>query len=158
MGRLLGDIVPADVYQLHREPSGWSWAETDPRIQYEIGRPRCTRKIIALKLGISATVNDDRITSVLGSDTSIWSLTANAPGNDVMRCREDLAEFRWLMRGLYDEIKAIHGEDQTIHMFPAVPVSVAIEIGRVRMPKADLPVIVYDQLPGAGFKARLEIR
>ena len=32
LGRLLGDIVPVDVYQLHREPPGWAWAESGPRI------------------------------------------------------------------------------------------------------------------------------
>ena len=32
----------------------------------------------------------------------------------------------------------------TIHVFPAVPVSVAIEIGRARLPKVDLPMVIYD--------------
>jgi hypothetical protein len=158
LGRLLSDIVPADIYQLHREPSGWNWASNGPRIEYEIIKSTRNGGKVALKLGISADVTDDRIMAVLGDGASIWSLTAKVPGNDVMRYPEDLQEFRRLMRGLYNEIKAVHGEGTTIHMFPAVPVSVAVEIGRVRMPKADLPVLVYDQLPGAGFKPRLEIR
>ena len=32
-----------------------------------------------------------------------------------------------------------------INLFPALPVSAAVEVGRVWMPKADLPLIVYDQ-------------
>jgi hypothetical protein len=46
---------------------------------------------------------------------------------------------------LLDRIKAVHGDDAILHVFPAVPVSVALEMGRVRMPKADLKMIIYDQ-------------
>ena len=158
LGRLLGDITPADVYQLHREPTpGWTWAEDGLRIEYEVVRPSDVRKAVALKLGISATVTDERIAAVLGQDVSIWSLTAKTPGNDVMRYREDLTEFRRLMRGLYNDIKAQHGEAVTIHVFPAVPNSVAVELGHVRMPKADLPLLVYDQVPNTPFHPRLLI-
>jgi hypothetical protein len=44
-----------------------------------------------------------------------------------------------------DRIKSLHGHDSILHLFPAVPVSVAVEIGRVWMPKADLPLRIYDQ-------------
>ena len=33
LGALLGDITPADVYQLHREPAGWCWAEDGERVE-----------------------------------------------------------------------------------------------------------------------------
>jgi hypothetical protein len=155
LGRLLGDITPADVYQLHREPAGWNWAETGACIEYEITRPTTAKGTVALKLAISATISDDRIRAVLGDDVSIWSIAAKAPGNDVMRYRDDLTEFRRQMRALYNEIKAQHGEAATIHAFPAVPVSIAVELGRVRMPKADLPLLVYDQIQGAPFQPRL---
>ena len=112
---------------------------------------------IALKLGISATVTDDRITSVLGDDVSIWSLTAENPNNDIMRHVADLAEYRKQIRTLFDEIKAAHGQNATINVFPAIPVSCAVETGRVRMPKADLPLVIFDQVPNKGFISRLTI-
>jgi hypothetical protein len=157
LGHLLGDITPADVYQLHREPAGWSWAKNGPRIEYHVARPGAVSPVVALKLGLSATISDYRITSVLGEEASIWSLTAEAPGNDVMRHPEDLVEFRRLMRSLYDEIKATHGQDAVIHVFPAVPVSAAVEIGRTLMPKADLPLVIYDETRGQGFVRRLQV-
>jgi hypothetical protein len=157
LGTLLGDIVPMDVYQLHREPAGWGWAEDGPRIDFRVKRSTAARKTIALKLGISATVTDQRIKDVLGDDVSIWSIDAALPHNDAMRYAEDLAVFRRLIRGLYNDIKASHGEGHVIHVFPAVPVSVAVEVGRVRMPKADLPLLAYDQIAGTGFKPRLRI-
>jgi hypothetical protein len=157
LGHLLGDITPADVYQLHREPAGWSWAKDGPRIQYQVTRPGLAGPVVALKLALSATINDGRIKSILGEEASIWALTAAAPGNDVMRHPEDLVEFRRLMRGLYNEIKATHGQDTVIHVFPAVPVSAAVEIGRTLMPKADLPLLIYDETRGQGFVPRLQI-
>jgi hypothetical protein len=66
LGALLGDIVPADVYQLHREPAGWSWAENGPYADFKVAAPLGTAPQVALKLGISATVTDDRIARVLG--------------------------------------------------------------------------------------------
>ena len=54
------------------------------------------------------------------------------------------------MRTVFDAIKLQHGEDAELSLFPAVPVSAAIEIGRVWMPKADLPFSVYDQNRSTG--------
>jgi hypothetical protein len=157
LGRLLCDIVPADVYQLHREPAGWRWANDGPHLQYQLDRPRHMGKVVALKLALSATVTDDRIASVLGEDVSIWSVTAQNANNDIMRYPDDLQEFRNLMRSVYNEIKARHGMHATINVFPAIPVSAAVEAGRVWMPKVDLPLIIYDASRGDGFVQRLRI-
>ena len=105
----------------------------------EVVKPADLAKNVALKLGVSATINDDRITSVLGNDTSIWAINTINPGNKSMRHKDDLIIFRRLLRGLNNDMKALHGEGHTVHVFLAVPVSVAVEIGRVRMPKAEPP-------------------
>jgi hypothetical protein len=110
LGALLGDILPADVYQLHREPAGWSWAEDRPNIDFQVTTPAKSGQDVALKLGISGTVSDERIMAVMGKDVSIWSICAREPGNDIMRHEADLREFRRLMRTVYNDIKAQHGE------------------------------------------------
>jgi hypothetical protein len=157
LGRLLCDIVPADVYQLHREPAGWNWPDKGASVEYQFDKPDRVDGPIALKLGLSATIINDRITAVLGGDAAIWSLTAKAPGNDMMRDPADLTEFRRLLRSAYNEIKAVHGEGAPIHIFPAIPVSAAVETGRVWMPKADLPLVVHDQNRDRGFVPRLKV-
>jgi hypothetical protein len=43
-----------------------------------------------------------------------------------------------------------------IHLFPALPVSAAVEFGRVWMPKADLPFTVYEQCRTRGFQSQLK--
>lgn len=159
LGRLLNDIVPITVHQRHREPTTWKWQRDRPVLDFVISRPPVgALGSIALKLAISATVNDDRIYSILGSDAAIWSITIAEPGNDVVRRPEDLAAFRKTLRALYNEIKAYHGEGKIINLFPVLPVSLAVETGRVWMPKADLELLVFDQQAGKGFEPTLSIR
>lgn len=55
-----------------------------------------------------------------------------------------------LLRHLLDRINAVHGENAVIIVFPALPNSAAVEVGRVRMPKADLPLHIYDQNRSVG--------
>lgn len=113
---------------------------------------------VALKLCISATINDERIRAVLDPDASIWSIETPAPHNDVMHRAEDLRAFRHVMRSVFNDIKAAHGEQAEINVFPAVPVSAAVEIGRVWMPKADLALHLFDQnRTSGGFVRRLSI-
>ncbi len=152
LGRLLCDIVPATVRQRHREPATWAWQPDQPRITYRVSEPAASASgPIALKLGISATLNDNRITKVLGGDAAIWSVTAADPHNDILRHPGDQVAFRKRIRSLLDRIKAAHGEDQTIHVFPAVPASLAVDFGRVWMPKSDLKMTIYDNNRVAGF-------
>lgn len=144
-GTLLGDIVPADVYQLHREPPGWEWPENPLEQPFELQEPADTDGSAALVLGLSATVTHDRIRQVLGKNASIWTVTVADPHNDMMKSRRQLAELRRLLRGLLDRIKGHHGQSSELHIFPAAPVSAVVELGRVRMPKADMPWVIYDQ-------------
>lgn len=146
LGRLLGDIVPVVVHQRHREPATWRWQPDQPGIAFRVdeyaGPPTSA---VALKLALSATINDDRIQGVLGNDVAIWAVTCDNPHNDIMRRPDDLAEFKRVLRRLLDRIKAYHGEHVAIDVFPALPNSAAVEVGRVWMPKADLPLRIYDQ-------------
>lgn len=152
LGRLLCDIVPAAVRQRHREPATWAWQPDQPRIAFQTSEP-AEKKAgpIALKMGISATLTDERVTQVLGPETTIWSVTADNPHNDILRSPEDQAAFRRLLRRLLDRIKALHGEGQMIHVFPALPASLAVDFGRVWMPKSDLAMTIYDNNRTAGF-------
>ena len=157
LGRLLSDIAGVAVHQLHREPQGWDWRSARPPLELTATESVSRSKRVALKLALSATITDERITAVLGEGAAIWALTAPQPHNDIMHSAEDLAGFRRALRGLLGRIKAQHGEDAMIHVFPALPVSAAIELGRVRMPKADLPLVVYDQRRETGFAPRMSI-
>lgn len=146
LGSLLGDITPTDVYQRHREPPTWAWPASATAPAFEVHEPAKPVGPPALVLALSATITTDRITSVLGDNATIWTVTVPKPHNDVMKSREQLSQFRALLRPLLDCIKAVHGQTTPLHFFPAAPVSAAVEFGRVRMPKADTAWVLYDQV------------
>jgi hypothetical protein len=85
-------------------------------------------------------------------------VTIPEPNNDFTKSREQLSELRTIVRKLLDRIKARHGQNTPLHIFPAASVSVAVELGRIRMPKADTPWRIYDQINArGGFVHALDI-
>lgn len=146
LGNLFSDIYPAEIYQLHREPSTWDWLPGPEKFEYKVEEAKSSEKIVALNLSLSATINSARINQVLKEQKySEWKLTIRHPNNDFLKSRGQLQMFRVEFRSLLDRIKLQHGEKAILHIFPAVPVSIAVEIGRVWQPKADLPMVIYDQ-------------
>lgn len=144
LGVLLGDIAACDIYQLHREPQGWAWQDIATP-EFIVCEPSDRNGSPVLVLALSATVRPERITSVLGEHTSIWTITVQNPHNDLLQTRAQLGQLRSLLRQVFDRIKSVHGQSEVLHIFPAAPVSACVELGRVRMPKADMPWKVYDQ-------------
>lgn len=150
LGSLLTDIPEADVYQRHREPQTWEWQASSTGISYEMNVPTEVTGPPVLVLSLSANIADERITAVLGDHVTFWRLTIPDPDNDFLRSREQLLAFRVLVRRLLRLIKDAHGPGAVINVFPAAPVSVAVELGRVRQPKADLAMRIFDQVNDRG--------
>ena len=150
LGRELSDIPAAEVYQLHREPASWAWQESPNGFDFSVNEPAETKDIVALTLSLSADIERTRVEEVLGQDISVWNVSHPEPGNDFLKGRDQLRQFRKAMRYAFNEIKKRHGEQASLHVFPAIPIAASIEIGRVWMPKADLPFTVYDQNRSTG--------
>jgi len=159
LGSLLSDLYPADVYQLHREPATWEWQPGPEAFEYIVIEPPTRHPIVALNLSLSADITSDRIEKILGLHPySEWRITIEKPSNDYLRSKSQLSLFRKQFRETLNKIKANHGEKTIIHLFLAAPVSVAVEIGRVRQPKADLPFVIYDEnINTEGFMRTLTI-
>lgn len=145
LGTLVIDIPPVQTYQLRREPPGWSWDAIGPDARFIVREPAESTGQPALVLSISATVQGERIRQTLGNEVAIWEVTIDSPNNDFLRTRQQLSGFRQSMRGVMDRIKAAHGQNTVLNIFPAMPVAAAIDLGRIRMPRADMPWRIYDQ-------------
>ena len=145
LGTLLTEIRDADVYQLHREPKGWAWPDDSEKIELRVEKPTTLGGPPALVIALSATIHDSRVKAVTGEDVSIWRVTIPEPTQECVRSRSDLAAFRSVVRPLLNEIKALHGHDTVLSIFPSAPVSTMVELGRVRQPKADLNWVIYDE-------------
>jgi hypothetical protein len=159
LGAELSDITFAETYQRRKEPQSWKWEDQPVNFDFQVVAPAKSKTgDAALVFSLSATVTDERVVSVVGSDIPIWCVTIPKPDNDFVRSRGQTEAFRKAMRPLLDQIKAAHGEKATIHVFPAMPVSLAVDFGRVLNGKSDLPLIVYDENKKlGGFVKALEI-
>ncbi len=149
LGHLLCDITAAEVYQLHREPPDWRWQNDPPGFDFIVAEPSSTVGPPALVFSLSATVLDERVYALLPG-ASIWKLSSPQPHNDFLAGRGQARLFRQHVRSLLDRIKAAHGETATLHVFPAMPVALAVDFGRVIMPKADMTMQIYDQNQALG--------
>ena len=86
-------------------------------------------------------------------DKERWKAAVDAARDVIMmnkfsiyiRHKDQLSMMRKKVRELMIMIKQKHGQNTPLSVFPAMSVSCAIEMGRVRMPKADMPWIIYDQ-------------
>lgn len=146
LGALLTDKIPAQVYQLHREPySTWQWISKASKLKFRINRPSNYKYPPALIVSLSGSICSDKIIAVLGKKISIWELTIDKPNNDFLKSKDQLSSYRETVRKLMVEINKAHSKDTYLSIFPAMPVACAVELGRVRMPKADIPWLFYDQ-------------
>lgn len=158
LGALLTDKVPTNVYQLHREPlPNWKWKEHPDGFQFIINRPAQRGSQPALVFSLSGKITHDRISKAVGNDVAIWEVTAPECSNRLIQSEAQLSMFRDQVCKLIAEINAAHPDAQHIAIFPAMGVSCAVELGRLRMPKADKPWVIYDQNKDAGFVKALTI-
>lgn len=144
-GALLTDKVPAQTYQLHREPQTWKWLKNPAGFTFQVKQPTSFAHPPALVISLSDSIAHSRVTAVLGDSVSVWELTIEKPHNDFLKSKEQLALFRETMRRLIVDIGKAHGKSTPLSIFPAMPVACAVEMGRIRMPKADGPWVMYDQ-------------
>lgn len=159
LGRVLGDIVPMDVYQLHRNPHGWKWKELqDPNFRYVRDYPEDigTESVVAVNLSLSGKIHASEIEQVLGAQYPTYTLSSSNQLQDFLQAREQLAWFRYEWYQLLGDIRRNHGEHCEIHLFAAVPNSIAVEIGRAILPTLGLRIFVYNKYPD-GFCFALEV-
>lgn len=151
LGSLFTDKTSADVYQPIREPKTWRWQSPPENFDFKINPPTSFDHPPVLVISLSAKIDHQRIKDILGDNCTIWEITVDDIycHNDFIKSPEQLSKFRESMRKLIAEIKEKHGTSE-LSVFPAMPVSCAVEMGRIRMPKADMPWIIYDQNHKAG--------
>ena len=158
LGTLINDIYSAEIYQPVRNPKTWKLNDDTTEIKYTVIEPSVKQKNVALNISLSASITADRITDVIGDETSIYTVTIENPFNDYLKSKKHLQDFSIEIRKLFNKIKATYDANTPIHIFPAMPIAKAIELGRVWMPKADMPLYIYDQnTANGGFSKVMEI-
>jgi len=145
LGTLLTDIPDVDVFQLHRDPKGWSWPRKDKSAEFVINRPQDTTKPPVLKIGLTVRVDDTRVNDVLTEEHSIWEVTVAETSRDCIRSKADLQAFAKIAWQVIEEIEQHFSKNLPLKIFPASPVAPMVEFGRLRQNKAHKPWIIFDQ-------------
>lgn len=150
LGKCIGDTIPCDLYQSHRNIENtnktWSWREIANRgATYSI---ICEREaqgdVVLLKLAISDTINEDKYLALLSDNVTIYQIAASEQSPHFLKSKKQLELFSYEYRKLLNLIQAKHGKNCKVLILPAVPISIAIECGRVILPTKDPEIYVCE--------------
>lgn len=149
LGALIGDKIPCDVFQKTRNPDTWEWQanESTNRFLVEIKDSECKSKVkVAIIISITDDVDTNRIP--VSEYVAIYKIKAENVGVDAIKSKEDLSAFWHLYQEVCGGILNTYGKECSIHLFPAIPVSVAFEIGRRYMWHTYPKITIFDEDEG----------
>ena len=150
LGTLLSDITDVRVFQKRREPDTWTWDKGEHNQTFCVLSPIERHETVAVKLSLSDIVADDRVHAILGKNVSIWTITHEAPKMDFLCHPNQLEQLRVAYRDFFQQVRAYHGQNAVLHVFPASPNSAAVEFGRTWMQKVDARLVLYDHVKERG--------
>lgn len=158
IGTLFSDISNVDVQQLQREPiQEWYLDNKEEKDFYiDLKLPEKKNEKVALNISITANIDEERIRTIMGKECDIIKIESNIHGNDIIKNKKQLEIYKNKIREAYEYIKDVYGKKCEVNIFPAMPISIAIETGICWMKKAHPGLIIYDEKNG--FRKTLEIK
>lgn len=151
LGTLLGGINQVRVFQKHRITEDWKWRPSDTDNEILIEEPGDTTKPPVIVFGLSDNAIIRRVEKRYGDAASIWKITCKQPGVDILDSEDKLIEFSMKTRLLLNRVhEAACGRSVQIHM--AMPVAMAVALGRARLQKASPEWDLYDYRDGVDAK------
>ncbi|MGD1818528.1 MAG: SAVED domain-containing protein [Pleomorphochaeta sp.] len=160
LGSLLSDIVPSEIYQLQRSPQTWHWKKSTKKTKYKIlQNDSFDEKNVALVISLSQRINHNNIKKLFDYDIPIWEIYIDNPNCEYLENKNQVYDFKNTYREIMNQIQYQNGENTKIHVFCAVPASIAVEMGKSRFPKTDPPLVLYDyNKKNNGFFKTIEIK
>lgn len=163
LGEAIGESTAVRAFNRLRDPDGWRWqADAPPRSAWQVVShavsPRARH--VAVLLSVSGKVDPAEAEAALPGcqPLAMYEIAVEGPRTDVIRAEHQLREFARHYRELLARIRATHGPQCQIHLFPAVPVAIAVQCGLSLLPKSDPAIRVYDhQREAGGFVAALDL-
>lgn len=164
LGKCVGDTIPSDIYQSHRNIENtsktWNWQEnSDGDTLFTVTNEKdVSGDVVILKLAISDFLHEDKYLNLLGNDVSEYQITVSEPSQHFLKTKKQLEIFSHEYRKLLNVIQLKHGRKCKILLLLAVPVSIAVECGRVIVPTKDPEIYVCEYFKdGGGYKKVLRI-
>lgn len=158
LGTLLSNKNDIDVYQFKKSPTPtWEWESCERDFDYEIKciQQKKDAKRIILMCSLSGVINQSAVQRVISWDDAniIEIRTTCQPHDDILRSKKQLDKFVLCYRQLKEQMLNMSNQRLPVHLFAAIPVSMAVEIGRHWNPTVDLPMVIYNLTNGQYEKA-----
>lgn len=165
LGKCIGDTIPADLYQSHRNikdtSQTWSWPveEQETQTSYIVNPIKVVENSekVAITLALSDAIGEDKYANFVDDTFSIYEITIENPSPHFLKNPKQIKRFSSEYRALLNEVQARHGHRCKVHILPAVPITVAIECGRVLLPTKDPEIFVCEYYDQDGFQKVLKI-
>ena len=165
LGKCIGDTIPTDLYQSHRDikdtSKTWSWQAEEGEVHtfYIVKSVKVAEKSenVAIVLALSDTIEKDKYANFVDDTFSIYEITIEEPSPHFLKNPKQLEHFSYEYRKLLNQIQATHGHRCKIYILPAVPVSIAVECGRVLLPTKDPQIFACEYYGQGGFRKVLKI-
>ena len=165
LGKCIGDTIPVDLYQSHRNIKDtnqtWSWQieELETQTSYIVNPIKVVENSekIAIILALSDTIADDKYANFVDDTFSIYEITIENPSPHFLKNRKQLEHFSYEYRKLLNRVQSVHGHRCKVFILPAVPISIAVECGRVLLPTKDPEIFACEYYDKGGFRKVLKI-
>jgi len=99
-----------------------------------------------MNIYLSGKIHDEEMDHVLDhTQFAKYEITIETPRLDFLQASEQLEQFRTIYRNVITEIREKYGHNCHIHLFPAIPVPIAIACGKELLRGVDPEVIIYQR-------------
>lgn len=145
-GNQVGNIVASNLFQKHRDTDDWKWKPEPENDDFDYRYSKIDgsdASKVALVLSLSGKVASNEYSKIIG-DAPVYEIEVEGANTEFLKYKSRLDKFRVLYRQVLSEIRAKHGAECTIHLFPAIPSPIAVLCGKELLPKSDPAVLVYD--------------
>jgi hypothetical protein len=165
LGAKIDDKVPMLIFQRQRtdDQNAWCWPTQPPApAQFSFKKQQtCESDRIALVLNISGTIHLRELPEDIQQTYTVYELAPVPPdvsGPSVISSPEARVSFERTLRSFLAHIEKEHGKIPAIAIFPAIPISCAITLGRVLMPHVSPFLILFDRNEHNKFYRALEVK
>ena len=150
LGYAIGDKLTFETFQKHRTGGeSWVWPanQTAQRFVFRREVNGSDKSRIAVMISLSGNVQIAQISSSISAAYTVYSLAPDGskPSRSILSCKDSVDQFRLTYANLLREIEAAYPLAKEIHLFPAVPISAAIILGRDLLRNVSPSLIIYDK-------------
>ena len=165
LGKCIGDTIHADLYQSHRNiketSQTWSWQveERETQTSYIVNPINVVKNSekVAIILALSDTIGKDKYANFVDDTFSIYEITLENPSPHFLKNPKQLEHFSYEYRKVLNQVQAAHGHRCKVFILPAIPISIAVECGRVLLPTKDPEIFACEYYHKEGFRKVLKI-